>query len=228
MTLRPILEAIGGGAHCVSEIAGRLGQPATSLARPLARLQELDLVTRETPFGEAERSSKRSLYKLSDPLMRFWFRVVAPRRSLLIQATREARLGLFDEALPWLAGSAWEDLCRQAVPRLTSRLGRTAFGPASRYWHGAGPEWDVVAESQGRETLLVGEAKWWSGETSEADVGRAVERLLGRGVPPVERRGAARARVQYALFVPRLPRPRPRHLPGDVHLIDAADVLTAD
>ena len=36
MALRPLLDVIGNGAHRVSEIAGRLGRPASSLAGPLA------------------------------------------------------------------------------------------------------------------------------------------------------------------------------------------------
>ena len=64
LALRPILDVIGAGAHRLSEIASRIGQPATSLARPLARLQELDLVLRETPFGDPVRGAKRALYKL--------------------------------------------------------------------------------------------------------------------------------------------------------------------
>ena len=39
--LRPILDVIGNGAHRVSEIAGRLGRPASSLAGPLAALVEM-------------------------------------------------------------------------------------------------------------------------------------------------------------------------------------------
>jgi hypothetical protein len=50
--LRPLLDVIGSGAHRVSEIGARLGRPATSLSRPLVRLQELGLLRRETPFGE--------------------------------------------------------------------------------------------------------------------------------------------------------------------------------
>src|SRR5262249_42789766 len=77
ISLRPVLDAIGAGAHRLSEIAGRIGQPATSLSRPLARLQELDFVLREAPFGEPERSGKRSLYKLGDPFLELWFSLVA-------------------------------------------------------------------------------------------------------------------------------------------------------
>jgi AAA+ ATPase superfamily predicted ATPase len=62
--VRPILDAIGAGAHRVSEIAGRLARPATALSRPLTRLQGMGLVRREVPFGVPERTSKRSLYRI--------------------------------------------------------------------------------------------------------------------------------------------------------------------
>lgn len=51
--LKSLLDAIGSGAHRVSEIAARTGKPATSLSRPLDRLLELELIARETPFAKA-------------------------------------------------------------------------------------------------------------------------------------------------------------------------------
>ena len=85
---RPFLDVIGSGTHRLSEIAGRLGQPATSLTRPIARLQELGLVRRQTPFGLPERSSKKALSTIDDPFVRLWARVAAPHRSMLATATR--------------------------------------------------------------------------------------------------------------------------------------------
>ena len=70
---------------------------------------------------------------------------MAPKRAFLAAAPRAARLELFDARAPHLDAARWEELCRLAVPRLTGLGG--AFGVASRYWGGAGPEWDVVARS---------------------------------------------------------------------------------
>jgi hypothetical protein len=110
----------------------RVGQPATSLSRPLVRLQELDLVLRETPFGEVDRGTKRALYKLADPFLALWFSLVAPKRSSLALLPKAGRLRLFDAVFPRLLAAAWENLCRRAVPRLTDRLG-AEYGPAARY-----------------------------------------------------------------------------------------------
>lgn len=159
IALRPILDVIGAGAHRLSEIAGRIGQPATSLARPLARLQELEFVVREAPFGDPERGARRALYKLADPFLSLWFSLIAPKRSALVQLPRAARLRLFDAGFPRLVANVWESLCRAAVPRLGARLGAD-YGPAARHWSSGGNEWDVVAASVDAGALLLGEVKW--------------------------------------------------------------------
>jgi AAA+ ATPase superfamily predicted ATPase len=81
ITLRPILDAIGLGMHKVSEIAGRLNVPSTSLGRSLERLRELGFTEREVPFGVSEENTKRTLYKIKDFFLRFWFSAVASKRS---------------------------------------------------------------------------------------------------------------------------------------------------
>jgi DNA-binding MarR family transcriptional regulator len=180
--VRALLDAIGSGAHKVSEIAGRIGRPATSLGRPLKRLQSMGLVRREVPFGEDERSSKRSLYRIADPFTRLWFRVVAPHRALLATATQAGRLGLLGKLWPQLLGEGWEDLCRLLVPRLDpgTPLGAIGpWGPASRWWRGGDPEWDLVSRSLDGRRLLVGEAK-----VSVRSVPAAMKALTAHPLPP--------------------------------------------
>lgn len=86
-SLRPLLDSIGLGAHRASEIAMRTGQPVTSLARPLQRLLELDFVHREIPYGAHEYDSKRALYKIKDPFLKFWFEL--RRASELFSASQQ-------------------------------------------------------------------------------------------------------------------------------------------
>ncbi|MCB9878116.1 MAG: hypothetical protein H6835_10985 [Planctomycetes bacterium] len=220
VALKPILDAIGSGANKISEIAGRIGAPATSLARSMTRLLEMSLVVRETPFGEPERSTKRALYRLADPFLRLWFSLVAPKRAQLAQLPRSRRLQLFDERAPHLDAAAWEELCRLAVPRLEGVLG-LPFGRAQRYWRGGDPEFDIVATDDG-DTHLLGEVKW-SPETASADMlAKTYAQLLAKGAPP-----RADANIVRALFVPRLPPKRPKSIPPELHLIDAATVMAA-
>ena len=221
--LRPLLDVIGGGAHRVSEIAGRLGCPASNLARPLAALAEMGLVRRETPFGSEPRSGKRSLYRIDDPFLRLWFRVVAPRRAALAQAPRETRLLYWRRHRAELEARAWEELCRMAVPflhRTKSALGELGpWEPAQRYWHRNDPEYDVVARSVDGRRLLIGEAKWSSRPVAAASFrfrpsSPGIQEVRGLEIVPV-------------VFTPELPvgTPRPTGA-SDLHVVDARTVFS--
>lgn len=218
MSLRPVLDVIGAGAHRLSEIAGRLGKPASSLSGPLALLQEMEFALRETPFGSPPRSGKRSLYRLADPFLRLWFRVVAPRRAALAAAPPETRLAHWNRARRALEASAWEELCRLAVPTLhrgESSLGTLGpWEPAQRYWRGNEPELDLVARSVDGKRLLVGEAKW-----------PAASRATGKPrLPDLSRlRGADRYETVHAYFTPTARRPKR----GDVHFVNAGAIFGA-
>jgi AAA+ ATPase superfamily predicted ATPase len=181
LEVRPVLDALGAGVHRISEIAGRLGRPTTSLARPVDRLVGMGLATREVPFEET--SSKRVLYRIADPFFRMWFRVVAPNRGPLATMSRVSRKALLAKHWPGLLGQAWEELCRDAVPRLGE------WSVASRWWRGNEAEWDVVAESLDRTKLLVGEVKL---RASQHDL----EKLLLRPAPAF----AGRRSIVRALF----------------------------
>ncbi|MEO1231787.1 MAG: ATP-binding protein [Myxococcota bacterium] len=217
MEVRPVLDAIGGGAHRVSAIGSRLGRPATSMARPLQRLQGMGLVARDVPFGESEKSSRRGLYRISDPLTRLWFRLVAPHRGPLATASAKGRRQLFDRHWPGLAAVAWEDLCRQALPKLTTPEAlREAgpWGPAHRWWRGQEPEWDLVAASLDGQAVLLGEVKL-SGRRKHA------ERLARLDPPPLPPK-LRNKRILRALFTVE---PMKEKVPRGVLLVTAADIL---
>ncbi|MBI5486007.1 MAG: ATP-binding protein [Deltaproteobacteria bacterium] len=173
-----LLSLIGGGSNRLSEIAGRMGRPAGSLTRPLANLVELGYVRREVPFGESERTTRRTLYRIDDPFLAFHFRFVQPARSLLGMGHTAAVAAGIRTQLAGHVGAIWETLARRSVPAL--RVAGAAWGPASRWWaaaSSAGPELDVVAESLDGRRVLVGEAKW---STRRADVRRSLESLRAR------------------------------------------------
>jgi uncharacterized protein len=199
-----VLALIGAGCHRLSEIAGRLGKPATSLARPLASLVELGLVRRDLPFGASLKDSKRTAYRIADPFLRAWFRFVEPNRSRL-EAGQTRRVSReVERHLSIHVSGVWEELVRDSVPH-GSYLGQR-WGPASSWW---GPgrdheplELDVVAESAGGADLLVGEAKW----QDRVDWPREIEALRRKAarLPLAEGRT-----VRLALWTKRPPRTRP-------------------
>lgn len=157
-----VLALVGQGCSRLSEIGARLGQPATSLTRPLARLQELGLLGRETPWGADHRSSKVSTYRISDPFVSFWYRFVEPARSRLGAGQVDGVVAGIRDAWSLHLGGVWEELARQSTSRLL--IGGESWLPAQRWW---GPgrdrrpmELDLVARHvTAADRVLVGEAK---------------------------------------------------------------------
>jgi len=224
--LRPILDAIGLGAHRVTEIAGRIGRQATSLSRPLHRLQEMGLVRRETPFGESEGQSKRSLYKLDDSFVRLWFRVVAPHRARLTTSTEAQRLALLRGHWPGLVATAFEDLCRTLLTELGSKSALGRLGPwqaGRRWWQGNLPEWDLVSRAEAKERLLVGEVKWSAKPFDSKEIVRLAHGVAKKPLP-LWHSSDGRCDVVRALFVSAAPQGQPRSVDG-VHVVTAADLL---
>ena len=158
-----VLSLIGQGTERPSEMAGRLQVPQTALARPLKRLMDLGLVRRDIPFGNDVKGNKKSIYKLSDPFLRFWYAFVLPRysnpRFLTSAADRAVLKGPFRVFL----GEAWEELVRATLQERPLPRSPVRWGKVARWWgtglNGEAMEVDVVAESTDGRTLLVGEAK---------------------------------------------------------------------
>lgn len=157
-----ILALIGQGCNRISEIAARLEKPATSLTRPLSRLLDLGLVRREQPFKISAQSSKKSLYRIDDPFLAFWFRYVEPNRSRLEAGKIQAVARGIAKDISVHEGAIWEALVRRSIPRLA--VAGMEWGPASRWWGGGTDkeplEIDVIAESVDGKALLIGEVKW--------------------------------------------------------------------
>ena len=165
-----IMSYVGAGANRLSEIAARCGEPATNLSRPLKKLVDLGFLEKDVPFGMDEKNAKKSLYKIADPFMAFYYQFVVPYRSFIELDRRlpieQALSARFQEYV----SMQWEKLCREAV---TGNLkDGVLYGRARRWWgsvlneHGKPEqiEFDVMAESMDKKCLLVGECKWTARE----------------------------------------------------------------
>jgi AAA+ ATPase superfamily predicted ATPase len=139
-----ILDAVGRGAERPSEIAARFGTAQTNLSRSFAQLLDASVLSRDIPFGESVRTTKRCLYRIVDPALRFWFRVYSPHRSRWRTFPLPAKRKLLRDH----AATVFEDHCRALHPG------------AGRYWEGD-VEIDLVAPDPAAEGgLLVAEVKW--------------------------------------------------------------------
>ena len=165
-----ILNAIGSGANRISEIAGRIGQPANKLTRYLDLLKDLHLVKRETPLLERNPAkSKRGIYIVSDPFFRMWFGAIYPYMSFFEFAEMEPAFSRIEPLINKLIAECYEEVCRQWI-----RERALAFHAASvgRQWSSA-YEIDVAAINANFELTVVGECKW-----SEKKMGISIFREL--------------------------------------------------
>ena len=173
-----LLSLVGNGVNRLSEIAGKLGKPATELSRPMGKLASLGFIERDIPFGESPRSTKRSLYKVADPFMAFFYRYVVPNRSLIALGRTERVGEMISAGLSDFVGARWETLCRHAVSG--NVIDGVAWNVAGRWWGSVSKdksvELDVVAESIDKKKVLIGECKWTEGEYA----GRLFENLMER------------------------------------------------
>lgn len=163
-----IMSYIGGGANRLSEIAARCGEPATNLSRPLAKLIELGYLTKEIAFGESEKNSKKSLYKIADEFVAFYYKFIAPNRSFIEIGRVKPINAQLDSSLSGFIGEYWKRVCREAVSG--NEIDGITYGMARRWWGAVSREesieLDVVAESLDKKYLLVGECKWTAGENT--------------------------------------------------------------
>lgn len=223
ISLKPYLDAIGLGANRASEIAGRLGVPATGLARPLARLVEIGLIKREVPWGESEKDSKKSLYKLSDPFCRFWFSVMAPRRSVFDSAPKSVRLSIWKKYAQQVFSASWEDLSRSFVAR-SKRLRNLAgdcgyWLPAGRWWQKTQAEWDVVSSNGDGTKVLLGEVKWSEKPFTDKEIDAMADRIKHRTFPT-----GINCKPSFVLFLSSAENPQHAKVCKDVEIITAEDV----
>ncbi|MDO9128664.1 MAG: ATP-binding protein [Anaerolineales bacterium] len=158
-----ILRAIAQGRTRLNEIALGAGvgdSPVT--ARYLDLLQQMRLVYRSVPATESQpEKSKKGIYHIVDPFLRFWFRYVHPYQSSLDLGMADGILAqrvrpTFDQ----FVGYAFEQAARAYIARL-ARKGSLPFLPEriGAWWDQSG-EMDVVAVSDNEKVLLVGECKW--------------------------------------------------------------------
>ena len=190
-----ILEAIALGRRGQGEIARAVGLSPSALAPHLRNLVGLGYLERVVPL--APRPPKRTavVYRVADPLLRFWFRFVEPNASQLRLLTPERAVELL-VAPQWDAycGDGFERLCREALPARYAAEGVTGRCEVGEYWD-RDLQVDVVG-LRGDGWIDVGECKW-----GKSGLAAAVAELRGR----CARYPAEGRTVRGHLFVRRAP-----------------------
>ncbi|HOU01872.1 MAG TPA: ATP-binding protein [Candidatus Cloacimonadota bacterium] len=212
-----LLSLIGSGSHRLSELAGRIGKPATHLSNALAFLTELRYIRREIPFGESLRSTKKSIYRINDPFLNFYFTFVVPDKSRIELGHRTRVLKDIKKRMELYVSSEWEELCRQSVPGL--KMGEE-FGPASRWWgkglDGKPLEVDIVSESYDKTKIIVGEVKW----NKKGDLSGAAKELM-------RKTDLLPFRKNYEVIPVLFVRNKPERITGNIRIFSPDEVVEA-
>ncbi|MFY7928684.1 MAG: ATP-binding protein, partial [Oligoflexus sp.] len=139
-----ILELVGRGVRRPSEMASRMAIKQTSLSKPLEALIHASLLTREVPFGESVRTTKRTLYTIVDPVLSFWYSVYSPHRTLWTRYSSEQKSKLL------------HDHASQVFEAEFRRL----FHDGCRYWENE-LEFDCVRYADGTgKKIIISEVKF--------------------------------------------------------------------
>ena len=157
-----ILRAIATGSSKNAEIASKVSIESSACSAYLKNLIELGIVKKETPI--TEKSTRKTIYSLSDNMFRFWYRFIPNQMALIQNGLPERAYEAIEKEFSAFMGRVFEDICneymwlRNAAEKLPVR-----FAEMGRWW-GNDPEKrseaeiDIVA-TDGQDAIF-GECKW--------------------------------------------------------------------
>lgn len=217
-----LIRAVAGGAHRPSEISRSFGIRQTSLGKYLKTLIDLDVLERQVPVTESNPDkSKKSLYRIKDNFLQFWFRFVLPNLSYLetgrtVAVEKRIREHFIDGHVAYV----YEDVCRERLWGLADS-GELGFVPerVGRWWSGS-DEIDVVGLSASEGRAVWGECKFWKDPVG-ANVLRALEEKAARVPWERDRRTDAFALFSASGFTDELR--EIAEMRGDVVLVDDSE-----
>lgn len=217
-----LIRAVAGGVHRPSEISRSFGVRQTSLGKYLKTLIDLDVLERQVPVTESNPDkSKKSLYRIKDNFLQFWFRFVLPNLSYLETGrTAAVEKRIREHFIDGHVAYVYEDVCRERLWGLADS-GELGFVPerVGRWWSGS-DEIDVVGLSASEGRAVWGECKFWKDPVG-ANVLRALEEKAARVPWERDRRTDAFALFSASGFTDELRKIAAAR--GDVVLVDDSE-----
>lgn len=173
-----IISAIAAGSTRLSEICSKVGEDTSAVSIYIKNLVSLGIVTKETPYGE--KSTKKTIYSISDNMFRFWYRFVPGNVSAIVRGAADLAYRRIEPELPSYMGKVFEDICMQYLWKLlVSGRSPIDFNDLGRWW-GTNPrtrsqeEIDIMGTY--KDSALFAECKWTN---DKVDLG-VLETLIKR------------------------------------------------
>ena len=154
-----ILFALAKGSQRINEIVAETGESSTKVNKYLLTLLQMEIVTRDIPFGEENKASRKGVYTISSKALAFWFRFVLPNKQA-VAAEKPVLENLSEEIDRYIDGKLFEQVCMQYMLRKNKQgmlpfLGSVVGG----YWNSLKEYSDakLVAENQRNRQILFAE-----------------------------------------------------------------------
>ncbi len=149
-----ILDALAQGKTKQSDIADAIGMASTSLTRYLLTLQRLGFIEKANPITEKPRA-KKTLYKISDHFLQFWFKFIYKYKGLIEEGNYRAFTEYLERDFNSQVSFVFEKICQEAV-REANMIDSHKIGS----WWSKDQEIDIVAFNNISKEMLFGECKW--------------------------------------------------------------------
>ncbi|MCK5802334.1 MAG: AAA family ATPase [Lentisphaeria bacterium] len=214
-----VLSSIAQGENRFNAIAARGNLPSSRLDYVLKELQALEIIERETRFGDRQ-GSRMARYRCRDPFVEFWFRLVQPNRSAL-QGTSPERIWSerIAERLDGHMGLVFERIVAQALQR---GLLQDSLGPLDELgsWWSRDGRTQIDLMARFGDSLLLVECKWRADKNAPSGALAQLKDHAGRLPMPKNIR-----HIRFAIAsAGRLPRPKKTD-PDPPILIGLSDLL---
>lgn len=168
-----VLAALASGCKRINEIVAATGESSTKVNKYLLTLLQMQIVTRDVPFGEEGKVSRKGVYSVAPKALAFWYRFVMPNRAKIAigEESIEDITSTVDE---YISGKLYEQICAQYMVRKNKQgmlpfLGSVIAG----YW-GSLNDCDcaqlVAANQRNRQILFARFAKGYAAGSAEQTV----------------------------------------------------------
>jgi AAA+ ATPase superfamily predicted ATPase len=164
-----MLEAMSAGNTKQMEIANRIGMASTALPRYLSTLERLEYVEKIAPVTEPKKS-KKTIYKIKDYFMDFWFKFIYPNRSYIednnFKKFREFLDVYFEKHVSFVFEGIFMDFLKGQNAKDLLPVYITKIGTWYGYYRDGGVgerkqvEIDVVALDENGDGIIFAECKW--------------------------------------------------------------------
>lgn len=180
-----IISTVASGATKLNEISTKLEEDRAKVYKYLDTLINMEIITKEYPFGENIAKSRKGIYKIADNCYAFWYKFVFPNKPEIESGTGSivADSEVFGENLNRFIGKpAFEDICRQYLIE-QNLYGNLPFKATSygRWWGNDTKEkretdFDIVIANRKEKKMILCECKFRNTLNNLTEIKKLVEK----------------------------------------------------